>query len=100
MQIETNGTADAKRHIQDKGYRIIRYDMPLFRTGYWEPYHLPFRHFGIEESTQLFASLGYCRAYNAEMDRQLMRRYGAEYRKLRSKILPKPDAGLFQYQRG
>jgi len=100
MQTEAQGIADAKQHIQDKGYRILRYDMPVVRTGYWEPYYRPFRHFGIKESNELFASLSYCRAYNAEMDRQLLERYGTEYRRLRSEILPKTGAGLYPYKRG
>ena len=92
MQTWTQGISDARRHIREKGYRILRYDTPFARTGYWEPYYLPFRHFGIEESNELFAPLEYCRGYNSEMDRSLLKRYGLEYRRLRSEILPYPYA--------
>ncbi len=99
MQTRTQGISDARRHIREKGYRILRYDMPIVRTGYWEPYFLPFQHFGIKESNELFASLDYCQGYNSEMDRNLLKRYGTEYRRLRSNILPKPGASRPESQK-
>ena len=92
-QTRQQGVADAKRHIRDKGFRILRYDMPSVRTGSLPDYYFAFQHFGIEEADELFASLDYCRGYNWEMDRQLQKRYGAEYRRFRHKILPNPGAG-------
>lgn len=94
---KAQGVSAARHDVREKGFRIIRYDQPWIRTGYWEPYSRPFRHFGIEESNELSASMDYCRAYNGEMDRQLLLRYGDEYRRLRSKILPKPGAQRFQF---
>lgn len=91
-QTQVQGVSAAKRDIREKGFRIIRYDQPWIRTGYWEPYYRNFSHFGIEESNELGASMDYCRAYNGEMDRQLLLRYGNEYRRLWSQILPKPGA--------
>ncbi len=32
------GRLDAKRHIEQGALRIIRYDMPLVRTGGWDSY--------------------------------------------------------------
>ena len=91
-QTRVQGVAAAKRDIREKGFRIIRYDLPWVRTGAWEQYLRNFRHFGIDESNEMSASMDYCRAYNGEMDRQLLLRYGDEYRRLRSQILPKPGA--------
>lgn len=94
-QTKAQGVSAARQDIREKGFRIIRYDMPVVRTGYWEPYQRNFRHFGIEETNDLFSSMEFCRAYNGEMDRQLLLRYGDGYRRLRSRILPKPDAERF-----
>lgn len=71
--------------------------MPGIRTGGWEEYHQPFRHFGIEEANEYLASLDYCRAYNSEMDRQLTQRYGDEYSQLRSKIMPESGSDRYKY---
>ncbi|SHJ11347.1 hypothetical protein SAMN02745181_1214 [Rubritalea squalenifaciens DSM 18772] len=57
LQTSDQGTADARRHVRDNGFRILRYDMPGIRSGYWVDYYRPFRHFGIEESNEYFASL-------------------------------------------
>ena len=96
MQTMKQGISDAKCDIRAKGFRILRYDMPMARTGCVEIYNRPFEHFGIVESDEYCASLDYCRGYNGEMDRQLLKRYGAEYRRLRSEILPAPGAGRYQ----
>jgi hypothetical protein len=98
-QTREQGNDDAKRDVREKGFRILRYDLPAFRTGDWFLHVSRFEHFGIEEADEMFASLDYCRAYNAEMDRQLLERYGSEYRRLRSKILPPPGAKRFEYVR-
>lgn len=96
MQTRQQGVSDAKCHIRDKGFRILRYDMPSVRTGGLPDYYLAFQHFGIEEADEFFASLEYCQGYNGEMDRQLLKRYGSEYRQFRGKILPKPGAGRYK----
>lgn len=95
-QTRPQGVTDAKRHIRDKGFRILRYDLPPVRIGGWYEHMLYFQHFGIEEADEFFASLEYCRGYNGEMDRQLVKRYGAEYRRFRMNILPKPGAGRYK----
>lgn len=89
------GRFDAKRHIEQGALRIIRYDMPLVRTGVWDSYHRPFIELHIQEVTSAFDSLQYCRAYNAVMDRELDRRYGARYRAVRRDILPPPNSKHF-----
>jgi hypothetical protein len=91
-QTRQQGVSDAKRDIRDKGFRILRYDLPPVLCGGWYQHTLYFQHFGIEKADELFASLDYCQGYNQEMDRQLNERYGAEYRRFREKILPKPGA--------
>ena len=88
----TEGVNAARRDIREVGFKIIRYDMPLARTGVWDSYDRRFEHFGIDEAHAPFASLEYCRAYNAEMDRALSQQYGAEYRKYRKKLLPAPNS--------
>ena len=97
IQTREQGISDAKKNVREKGFRIIRYDMPGIRTGYWEPYYRPFKHFGIEESTDWVATLEYCKGFNYEMDRQLKKRYGAEYARLRSEIMPKPGSKRYAY---
>lgn len=89
------GVSDARRHAREVGFRIIRYDLPIVRAGNWGPHFRRFKHFGVSEGFLLSATLGYCRAYNAEMDRLLQRRYGDEYRKYRKKLLPPPDSEPF-----
>lgn len=91
-QTRQQGISDAKRDIRDKGFRILRYDLPPVRTGNWHEHVLRFHHFGIEEADEFFAPIDYCVGYNEEMDRQLSERYGAEYLRFRDKILPKPGA--------
>lgn len=95
LQTDKEGRNDARKHARDLGYRIIRYDTSIVRTGNWTQYHRRFEHFGISEGFELSASLIYCRAYNAEMDKLLLERYGAEYRKYRKKLLPPPNSEPF-----
>src|SRR6478735_8711123 len=97
MQTGAQGVSASKRDERDKGFRILRYDMPPFLSGDVDSLMRDFRHFGIEYSDEFLASLEYCHAYNAEMDRKLLERYGTDYHRLRSKILPKPGVGRFQY---
>ena len=98
IQTAEQGRLDAKRQVRERGFRILRYDMPGIRTGYWEPYYRPFKHLGIEEAKEHpMASLDYCKSYNAEMERQLSHRYGSEYQFLREKILPKEGAERIRF---
>jgi hypothetical protein len=86
------GNADAKRHIEQGAIRIIRYDIPLVRTGVWDSYYRPFIALQVDEVPSVFDSLEYCRAYNAVMDQELKRRYGRRYLDVRADILPPPRA--------
>ncbi|MEO5915274.1 MAG: hypothetical protein ABIS50_13650 [Luteolibacter sp.] len=92
------GRLDAKRHIDQGALRIIRYDMPLVRTGFWDAYWQPFIDLGIQEVPSVFDSLEYCRAYNAVMDLELKRRFGNRYRAVRQKILPPPKSKHFMQE--
>jgi hypothetical protein len=92
MDTAEQGRAAAKRDMVKYGFKILRYDMVPFRTGAWDSYNRPFERFGIREECWLAASVEFSNAYNDEMDKALLKRYGEEYRRLRSKILPPPGA--------
>lgn len=74
-------------------YGIIRYDLPRVMTGGWMETLAPFSELDIRLAPR-GETLEYCRAYNREMDRMLIRHHGDKYRKLRSKILPPTGAGM------
>lgn len=86
------GQSDARRHIAQGALRIIRYDLPLVRTGVWDSYYRPFIDLRIQEVPSAFESVAYCKSYNDVMDRELLRRYGSRYEPVRSSILPPAGA--------
>jgi hypothetical protein len=92
------GRLDARRHIAQGALRIIRYDMPPVRTGYWDSYYRPFEDLKIQEVNSAFESLAYCESYNDTMDKELLRRYGRRYEAVRSKILPPAGAKHFMQE--
>lgn len=99
MQTAEEGRTAAKRDLAKDGFKILRYDMIPVRMGNWDSYNRPFKHFGIREEGWLAASIEFSKAYNNEMDRALLKRYGSEYRRLRSKILPPQGAKRWESTR-
>lgn len=94
LKTKQEGIRDARTHARDIGFRIIRYDVSLTRygsgltdVGTWKESNGRFAHFGVAHEFVARASHAYGEAYNAEMDRLLLKRYGAEYRKYRKKML-------------
>lgn len=85
------GARAAQRDLAEGRYQIVRYDQPPFRTGNWTNYNANFERFGIRQMASL-DSKEYCDAYNKVMDRALLKKFGGPYRKVRSRILPAPDA--------
>ncbi len=86
------GRKDAARHIEQGALRIIRYDMPLVRTGVWDSYYRPFVDLQVDEVPSAFDTVEYCDAYNSVMDQELKRRYGSRYLAVRADILPPSGA--------
>ena len=87
----SQGKLAALRYQRDKGFSIMRYDFPMFRSGYW-PHYAIYEHFGIEEGAEPFGTFEFYKGWNAEMDRLLLARYGSEYLKYRNDVIPPPDA--------
>ena len=99
-QTAEQGKSKAKQDIINEGYKIYRYDMPPFRTGSWTRYDARFKHFGIQElggGLGGIPTLEFMQAYNNTMDASLISKYGAEYRKYRSHLLPKNDAEPYKF---
>lgn len=96
-QTAKEGRQDAELHLSQGALRIYRYDFALVKTGVWSPIYEPFVELGVQERPEPFlASLTYCKAYNAVMDKAIEQRHGERYRELRDRILPGPNAIPFQ----
>ena len=99
-QTAKQGKSKAKQDIINEGYKIYRYDMPPFRTGSWSKYYARYQHFGIEElggGLTGIPTLEFMKAYNQRMDASLRSRYGEEYLKYRSFLIPERDAQLYKF---
>ncbi len=93
-QTARQGGVKAEQDIINEGYKIYRYDMPPIRTGAWSRYYARYEHFGIEElggGLTGVPTLEFMKAYNKKMDSSLRSRYGAEYLKYRSYLIPGPN---------
>lgn len=88
------GAHAAQRDLSEGRFRIIRYDLSIVRVGDGRSYRANFERFGIEELA-ILESKEYCDAYNKVMDDALLKKFNGPYRKLRSAILPAPDAVPF-----
>lgn len=90
-QTHQQGVLAAGKYARENGFRIFRYDVPIVRTGYW-PHETLYKHFGIQSWWDSAGTLSYFKGYNAEMDRLLLKKYGSEYQKYRSQMIPAADA--------
>ena len=92
------GARDAKEDIQHGRYLILRYDMPMARTGVWRSYKAPYENLGIEEGGSTM-SKAYSDAYNRVMDKALSNRHGESYLRVRSRLLPPKGAIPYRLQK-
>jgi hypothetical protein len=99
-QTARQGEVKAEQDIINEGYKIYRYDMPPFRTGAWSRYYARNEHFGIEElwgGLTGVPTLAFMKAYNKKMDASLRSRYGEEYLRYRSHLIPGTDAQPYKF---